>query len=169
MKSQRGSTMVVVMILLVALLAAGGVAIYLQISDTRSTSLVKQSRDSLYCAEAGLVAARPLIGENYASWSQLLSPDSGDDPDWYPIANDLDDPPDGAPDYQVTVRDNDDELPPAGNDPTVDNDLRIFIVATCTKFPDAPREVLELVMYEGGGALYRDQGRQGSGGTGNAN
>ena len=44
--------------------------------------------------------------------------------------------------YDMTVRDNDDEFP---LDSTVDADERIFIVSRCTKYPDSPREVLELV------------------------
>ena len=54
MRNERGSAMVVVMVILVALLGAGAVAMHVQVSDTQSTGLIKAGRDSLYCAEAGL-------------------------------------------------------------------------------------------------------------------
>ncbi len=161
--------MVIVVTMLAALLAGAGIAIYLQISDTRSTSLVRATRSALYCAEAGLAASRPIIGSQYGAWQQLLDADASNDPSWYPIVGDLDDPPDGINDYEVRIRDNDDELPPLPNDPTRDNDLRIFVVSRCISVPDAPREVLELVTYRSGGSVYRNQSGQGSGNTGNVN
>lgn len=165
---QAGSTMVLVMVILVSLLAGAGITLYLQLQQTRGISLVKKKRYSLYCAEAGLAAARLPLGEAYALWPTLLDP-GATKPSWYPLEGDLDDPPDGEMDYRVAIMDNDDELPPLDNDPTVDNDLKVFLVSKCNKYPDAPRAVLELVTYEGGGALYRDQDCQGSGCTGNAN
>ena len=166
---ERGSAMVVVMVILVALLSAGSVAIYVQVADTRTTGMIRQSRDALYCAEAGLATARPLVGQNFADWPILLD----DDPDndigagWYPVEGDLDG--DGEIDYSVTIRDNNDEVPPQPNNTTKDNDLRVFIVSKCLKFRDTPREILELILYEGGGTVYRNQAGQGSSNTGNAN
>jgi hypothetical protein len=167
--TESGAAMMLVVTLLAALLAGGALAIYLEVSDTRATSYVPAARRSLYCAEAGLAAARPIVGANYATWVDVLDGNPENDPPWYPITGDIDDPPDGVPDYEVAIRDNDDELAPAANDPTHDNDLEIFVVSTCIKYPDSPREVLELVMYKGGGAVYRNQSGQGSGNTGNTN
>jgi hypothetical protein len=166
---ERGSAMVVVMVILVALLGAGAVAIYVQVADTRSTGMIRSARDALYCAEAGLATARPLVGQNFADWPILLDddPDNDDGAGWYPVEGDLDG--DGDIDYEVRIMDNDDESPPQPNDTTRDNDLRVFIVSKCVKFPDTPREVLELVLYQGGGTLYRNQAGQGSSNTGNAN
>ncbi len=166
-RGEQGSTMIIVLVIMVALLGASAVALNLQVSNTKSAGLVRSSRTSLYCAEAGLAAARPILAENYAIWPDLLDLDPDNDPTWYPIQGDIDG--DGEFDYEVIIRDNDDEpvtLPP---DPTRDNDLRVFIQSKCIANPDTPREILELVIYEGGGTIYRDQTGQGSGNTGNAN
>ena len=161
--------MVLVLIILVALLAGAAVVLNLQMSSTKQVGLVSQARASLFCAEAGLSQGKTIMGANYALWNDILDTDTSNDPSWYPIRGDIDDPPDGIADYEVTVRDNDDELPPAANDTTHDNDLKIFIVSRCLKYPETPREVLELVVYNMGNQVYRNQSGQGSGNTGNAN
>ncbi len=166
---QRGSVMVLVLIILVALLAGAAVVLNLQMSSTKQVGLVSQARASLFCAEAGLSQGKTIMGANYALWNDILDTDTSNDPSWYPIRGDIDDPPDGIADYEVTVKDNDDELPPAANDTTRDNDLKIFIVSKCLKYPETPREVLELVVYNMGNQVYRNQSGQGSGNTGNAN
>ncbi|RMH40618.1 MAG: hypothetical protein D6689_13245 [Deltaproteobacteria bacterium] len=166
-RGQRGSAMVVVLILLVALLGAGGVAIYVQLADTRSTGLIRQARDALSCAEAGLAEGRVWAGQNYGLWAAILDGDPSNDPSNYPLRGDIDG--DGNDDWEVQLMDNDDEMPPAANDTTRDNDLRVFVVARCIRYPTTPREVIELVRYEGGGAIYRNQSGQGSGNTNNAN
>lgn len=159
--------MVLVMVILVALLAGGAVALSLQLGSTKQVGLASDSRGALYCAEAGLVAARPVIGARYADWESILDADAGNDPDWYPFSDDIDG--DGVNDYVVTMRDNDDEAAPTPNDPTRDNDLKIFVISSCLKYPDTPREVLELVKYQGGGAGYRAQSGSGAQNTGNEN
>jgi len=165
---QRGAVLVLVMTLLAALFAAAATVLYLQLSSTRSAGLVSRSRGALFCAEAGLVAARPIIGNNYASWPAALDQNPATTPAFvYPIVGDIDN--DGVNDYSVTIRDNDDELPPRVNDPSNDNDLSVFIVSECTKYPDMKRKVMELVTYQGGGNVYRNQAGYGPGGTGNKN
>lgn len=165
--SERGSIMLVVALILVALLAGGGIALYVQVSSTRSTSYLASSRSALYCAEAGLAAGRRVIGQNVSEWSAILDGSDTNDPSWYPITGDLDG--DGAADYEVTVRDNDDELPPDPNNPQIDSDLAVFVISRCTRYPETPREVFELVMFTTGGGGYRNQAGQGTGNTGNAN
>ncbi len=167
-RGQQGSILVLVMTLLAALFAAGATVLYLQLSSTRSAGLMNRTRSALYCAESGVVAARPIIGNNYASWPAALDADPGTNPAFvYPIVGDIDG--DGTNDYSVTIRDNDDELPPLPNNPNADNDLSVFIVSRCTKYGDMPRTVMELVTYQGGGNVYRDQAGFGPGGTGNKN
>ena len=152
---ERGTILVLVITILAALLSAAAVALYLQVSSTRAAGITSRTRSSLYCAEAGLAAARSLIADQTTNWADLLSGNTSAYP-WYPIQGDIDDPPDGVNDYIVTVRDNDDEFP---NDPTVDADDQIFIVSTCVKYPDSPREVLELVSRQvPPGYHYTDQG-----------
>jgi hypothetical protein len=75
---------------------------------------------------------------------------------------------DGVADFTITLKDNDDELPPLANDTTRDNDLKVYVVSTCTKYPDTPKQVIELVQYNGGGNCYQSQ-QGGCGGNGNSN
>jgi hypothetical protein len=166
-RGQRGSLMVMVMIILVALLAGGAVMLSLQLGSTKQAGLASDSRGALFCAEAGLAAARPVIGANYSTWSDAIDSDTSNDPAWYPITGDLDG--DAVDDYEVTLEDNDDEFAPTADDPDHDNDLKVFVKSSCTKYPDTPREVLELVSYEGGGSVYRNQSGSGGGNTGNEN
>ena len=55
------------------------------------------------------------------------------------------------------LKDDDDELPPAENDPTRDQNLRVYIVATCLRHADTPTAVEELVQLAGGGTCYKTQ------------
>jgi hypothetical protein len=164
---QRGAAMLLVSTILIALLAGGGVALYLQLQNTKSAALVKASTNSLYCAEAGVIAARPSIALNFLTWPVLLDGNDGNDPDWYPIRGDLDG--DGVNDYEVTIRDNDDEVPPAPNNPAFDNDRRVFAIGRCLQNSDVSREVVELLVVAGGGYVYRNQAGGGGWNTGNQN
>ena len=164
---EDGSAMIIVVTILAALLAGGAVAIQVQVLSTRASGIVRANRSSLYCAEAGLAAARPLIGTNFSLWKNILDTNPNNDPIWYPIRGDIDEPPDGVMDFEVTVRDNLDE--PLPHNPNEDTDQRVFIISRCTKYPNTPRAVLELVSFTGGGTVYRNQSGQGSGNTGNAN
>jgi hypothetical protein len=165
--SERGAALTVMLIMITALIGIGGLAMYLQLADTRSARYINEARGSLFCAEAGLSVARPYVANHAIDWPQMLDDDDDNDPDGYPIEGDLDG--DGDADFRVEIRDNDDELPPATNDSGVDIDATVFIVSTCLRYPDTPREVLEMVSYGGGGFNYRNQSGQGAGGTNNAN
>lgn len=129
--------------------------------------MVKASRSSLFCAEAGLSASRSIITLNHATWPLVLDADLTNNPPWYPIRGSIDSDPDD--DFEVTIRDNDDELPPTLNDPTRDIDLQVFAVARCIKNANASREIVELLQVAGGGHLYRNQAGGGAAGTGNQN
>jgi hypothetical protein len=166
---QRGAAMMVVMVVMAALMTAGGLAIYVSNSETRSTGYVSSSRQALFCAEAGLAQARAVVTANYASWNAVLDADASNDPTWYPIRGYLEDGATGDFDYEVEIRDNDDEVAPAVNDPAKDSDLQVYVSSTCLKYPDTPRTVTELTLYSGGGYTYRNQSGQGAGNTGNAN
>jgi len=164
---QRGAAMLLVATLLVALLAGGGVALYLQLQSTKGAGMVKASRRSLYCAEAGLATSRSIITLNHVTWPLVLDTDPSNDPSWYPIVGDLDGI--AGDDYQVTIRDNDDELPPTVNDRTRDIDLQVFAVARCIQNNNTSREIVELLQVAGGGHLYRNQAGGGAANTGNQN
>ena len=166
---ERGVAMFIVLLVVTSLMTVGLLAIYLTLGATKSTAYSVDSKSALSCAEAGLAKARPLSGATYASWAAILDTDPSNDPSWYPITGDLDVPGDNTNDFTVTVRDNDDEPTGTANDPTKDNDMRVFVVSKCTRFPETPREVTELIYYTGGGNSYRNQSGQGAGNTGNSN
>ena len=163
---ERGAAMLIALLVVSSLMTVGVLAIALTLGETKSTGYSADAKAALYCAEAGLAKARPIVGSNYSDWNTILG---GGSVAWYPITGDLDVPGDNVNDFTVTIRDNDDEPVGTANDPTHDNDMRVFIVSTCTRYPETPRQVTELIYYTGGGNSYRDQSGQGAGNTGNAN
>ena len=150
-----------VLLLLMALLAGGAVVVGMQVQSTRGTDLTRNGLDSFYCAESGLAAVRSVIANNYPQWNASLCSGAcvvgtaASEPVWLrspAVSHDLDG--DGADDFVITLKDNDDEQTPLANDPTRDNDLQVFIVSTCTKFPELPKQVTELVLVTGAGTCY---------------
>jgi hypothetical protein len=172
---QRGSAMLVTMIVIAALLAGAGVLVAMQLGSNHGSDLTRSGMSSMYCAEAGLVAARPFVAANYPSWNSSLTlpGQTPVEPAWLyngitAAGHDIDNPADGVADFMVYLRDNDDENAPAPNDPSHDSDLRVFIVSRCLKYTDTVQEVEELVHFTGGGQCYNSQ-EGGCGGNGNAN
>src|SRR5436305_15175505 len=130
--SQRGSAMLVTLIVVSSLLAGAAVVVSMQLSATTSTGLTKNGLSSLYCAEAGLAAARPTVANNYGLWNSTLTndPTGQTQPAWLSntaFSHDLDG--DGVDDFTVSIKDNDDEIAPVANNPAVDTDTRIFIMS----------------------------------------
>jgi len=149
--NERGSAMLITMILISALLAGAAVLISLQLASNRSTDLTRTGISALYCAEAGLTAARTIIAANQPLWNASLG--SGTEPTWLSgVDHDIDD--DGAADFVITLEDNPDEATPI---PNVDADGRIFIVSRCIKYPDVPKVVKELVGYQQASNCYASQ------------
>jgi hypothetical protein len=181
-QAEKGTIMVLVMTVLAALLAGGAVALYIQVTATRATSAANQARTSLYCAEAGLQAARLLILNNYTTWEAVLSEDctpNGDCPDWYTPPAGLTVPgyyarldgepivlPESPPDYRVTIYDNDDEFDGNMPNPNRDNDLAVFVRSDCLRYPSQPRAVAELVDFRA--VINCVQNEQGGGCPANA-
>src|ERR1051325_9978700 len=110
--SQRGSAMLMTLVLLSALLAGAAVLNALQISSTRSTSLLRSRMTALYCAEAGLTPSTATGAANSAQWnSALCRPSCAEpaQPSWLGstvFSHDLDG--DGVDDFSITLRDDDD-------------------------------------------------------------
>jgi hypothetical protein len=174
---ERGSAMIVTLIVTSALLAGAAVLASMQLSSTRSSDLARSGLSSLNCAEAGLSIARPVVAANYNQWTATLATyPSTAEPTWLSTGinatactytgncHDLDG--DGVTDFVVYIKDNDDEVFPIANDYTKDNDLRIWIVSKCTKYSDTVQEVEELIQWSGGGTKYNDQA---GGAAGNGN
>jgi len=162
---EHGSAILVVMIVISSLLAGAAILVSLQLAATRSVDLSRSAMSALYCAEAGLSAARPVVAANYAQWNSALGQTT--EPSWLSSLNhDIDG--DGVADFTIMLKDNDDEQSPLSNDLTRDNDLKIFIVSTCAKYPDTPRQVSELMLYNGSGTCFQSQ-IGGCGANGNSN
>jgi hypothetical protein len=147
--------MLVTMIIIGALLAGGAVLVNLQMSSNKSMDLTRTGMTALYCAEAGLSAARPLVATNFANWAGNIG--TGVEPSWLndpAVEHDLDG--DGDDDIILTLKDNADEGT-AADDPTIDTDLQVFIVSKCIAFPETEKEVSELVLFNGAAPCYPGQ------------
>jgi hypothetical protein len=159
--SQRGSAILITLLLLSALLAGAAVLSSIQISSTRGASLSRSRMTALYCAEAGLTASNAVVSVNYAQWnSALCKPSCAEpaQPSWLgstAFSHDLDS--DGVDDLSITLRDDDDELAPAANNPSVDTNYMVYIVSTCLKYPETPVQVIELVKYSPTAQCYQSQ------------
>ncbi len=152
---QRGSAMLVTMIVIASLLAGAAVLASMQLTSNRSTELTRTGLAALYCAEAGLTASHSYVVGNYAQWNAALNASCVDDgdcktliqPTWLgpaTFSHDIDG--DGVDDFTVSIRDNDDET--VAQVYSADVDDRIFVVSRCTKYPDTPRQVEELILYK---------------------
>jgi hypothetical protein len=150
--------MLVTLIVVSALLAGAVVVATMQVSSTRSSDVTRTGTAALYCAEAGLSAARPVVANNYPSWAGSLYTGTGTptEPAWLAAGIGSHDLSGGSgSDFMVYLKDNDDEI--GSNNGSSDNDLRIFIVSRCLKYGDTVKEVEELITYSGGGSCYHSQ------------
>ena len=161
---QRGSAMLVTLIIVAALLAGAAVLVSMQLSSNRAMELTRNGTASLYCAEAGLNAVRTTVSSNADLWAGNLG--TGTEPSFLAVVNhDIDG--DSINDFMVTLEDDDDEMS-GTNDKTTDINSKIFIVSKCTKYPDTPKTVKELIEYIPQPVCYPGQ-EGGCNGRGNAN
>jgi hypothetical protein len=159
---QRGAAMMVTLIIVASLLAGAAVLVAMQLGTNRSTDLTRSGMTAEYCAEAGAERAMPILATTAGFWSAgLCGAGPGSESNCLPtspagevamlappaINHDLDG--DGVPDFVLYLRDDDDEIPGPQNY-GLDVDQRVYIVSTCIKFPDTPRQVKELVQFDGG-------------------
>ena len=170
--SQRGSAMLITLILMAALLAGAAVLVSLQLAANKNTELTKTGMTALYCAEAGLTITRATISANQENWPAALALGALADPQEPSWLSGLDhnvDDDTNLIDYKVWLEDNYDETTGA-DDPATDKDNRIYIVSRCIdpRFEDTPREIRELVQYSLITNCYNAQ-RGGCGGNGNMN
>jgi len=162
---QRGSAMLVTMIIVAALLAGAAVLASMQVNSNRATELTRDGLASLYCAEHGLTAGRQAVLNAYGAWNTALAANCADT-----VCSSLVEPTFTAPgvfshdidggtasiDFVVYIRDNDDDTA-ATQDYATDTDDTIFIVSRCTKYPDNPRQVEMLIKYTPGMPPYTAQ------------
>lgn len=165
--------MMVTMILIAALLAGAAVLVSIQMTSNKSTELNRAGTQSLYCAEAGLSASRTAVATNSGNWNTALATATAANsyrvtPTWLSstaFSHDIDGV--AGDDFTVAIMDDDDETS-GSNDKTVDINQRVYIVSTCTKYPDNQQTVMELVEYVGGATCYAAQ-EGGCNGRGNVN
>jgi hypothetical protein len=166
-RQQRGAAALALLLVMCSVAAMiGALAIRGAVSDLRIAGAQRLSRTGFYCAEAGLAASRAWFGANYNLWSTLFDP-SKPWPAGYPVTGDIDG--DGVPDYQVTLRDNVDEFPPLANNPLADNDLTAIMVSRCINPSMGPRQLQEIIVFNGRGTNYRYQAGHSSNHAGNEN
>jgi len=145
---ERGGAVVVVMVVVTAMMAGTAALTAMQSTSTRGVALGRASLAGLYCAEAGLAAVRSTVAANVALWDPSLGVVT--EPAWLSgISRDLDG--DGAADFTITLRDNDDEDP---TDSAHDVDATVFIVSTCIQHPETHTQVTELVTSAGQRKLW---------------
>ncbi|MEO8845737.1 MAG: hypothetical protein ABI704_29455, partial [Kofleriaceae bacterium] len=159
---QRGSAMLVTMIIISSLLAGAAVLVSMQLAGNRSSDLTRTGLEATYCAEAGLAIARPAVLANVATWNAALAACNNTypcspEPSWLASLDHSVNGSGSGTDFTIYIRDNDDEFPPATLDPLHDSDMRVFIVSRCLKYGETVKEVEELVEYSGGGQNYRTQ------------
>ena len=157
--------MMVTLIIIASLLAGAAVVVAMQLGSNRGTDLTRSGMTAEYCAEAGAERAAPIVAANPLAWGSNMctagseaaclptiagvpSP-SAEVPLLAPpaIVHDLDG--DGIADFVLYLRDDDDENSTVQNRGS-DINNQVYLVSTCIKFPDTPRQVKEL--FRGGGA-----------------
>lgn len=179
-RKESGTAILITMIIIVGLLGGGAALLNVQMASSRSAATMKSKMTALYCAEAGLAAARSIVASSYSQWTgSLCNPSSPQgtgncdptstaaEPSWLQaptLSHDIDG--DGVADFTVAIVDNNDEVSPAANNMTLDNDLQVYVVSTCIKSNEMHLTVSELVQYTPGGTCYSTQAG-GCGGGGN--
>jgi len=152
--------MLVTLVVISSLIAGGIVLASMQMQSMRSTRLTRNGLSATYCAEAGAIAAYQTVATSYPIWgaNNYFATQGTTQPTWLgdtAFSHDLDN--DGVDDFQITLLDDDDEPNTMNNDPTTDYNHKVWIVSTCTKYPDTPQQVMQLVGYSGGGNCYNSQ------------
>lgn len=174
-RKQHGGAMMMTLIVVAALLGGAAVLVSLQLGSNKATDVTRSGLTALYCAEAGLSAARPYVAANYAQWNSSGGMCTATDQStcgatsWLSTMigiHDLDG--DSAADFIVYLRDNNDEKSPVPNDLATDDDQKVFIVSKCIKFADNYKQIQELVEFNGATPCTPSQ-QGGCNGNGNDN
>ncbi len=162
---QRGAALMVTLIIITSLMAGASVVVALQLQGSRGTNLTRSGMTSEYCAEAGAERAAPIVASSYNAWAASLcgsAIEAGCVPAspaaevalFSGINHDIDG--DGVADFVLYLRDDQDE-PGTAQDYKTDRNTRVYIVSTCIKYPDTPRQVKELIQLPDPGSNYASQ------------
>jgi type II secretory pathway pseudopilin PulG len=147
--------MLVTLIIISSLLAGAVVLVSMQLASNRSTDLSRSSVTALYCAEAGLHAARLAVGAAASTDLDAAVAASAagttTEPAWLTTAinanGDHDVNGDNAgPDFHVYLKDNDDEVVNSVTNNLADDiDNKVWVVSVCDPYPETPQSVSELL------------------------
>ncbi len=175
---ERGSAMLVTMIIIASLLAGAVVLVSMQLSSSRSTDLSRSSTAAMYCAEAGLHAARAIVGTAETSdINAAIAASNGGagtltEPSWLSTGIGVHDANgDGVGgDYHVYIKDDDDEVANgATNNPQIDINSKVWVVSICDIYPETPQALSELLDVSKENATLYDWQAGGAFGNGNYN
>jgi hypothetical protein len=153
--------MLVTLIIISSLLAGAVVLVSMQLASNRSTDLSRSSVTALYCAEAGLHAARAAVAEAASTdIDAAVAASAGGtltEPTWLSTAIGSHSVSGGSGgDFHVYLKDNDDEVISGGvNNLADDIDNKVWVVSVCDLYPETPQAVSELLSIAAvSGKLY---------------
>jgi len=155
------TAMIMVVVIMVSV---AGIMAYAKSQKSRAINN-SRAADRLSCSQAGFELAKNYFARNFSNWNTYLSkpsvynpikssfnttpaapvfnPATAASPDPLFVTNpelfaDLDG--DGWNDVYMYIRDNQDELPPAADDPSRDNDQTVVVGALCISSTMVPRK-----------------------------
>ncbi len=155
-KSPRGSSLISVMVMVAVILVLLASMLAYAVSQRAAAIRYSRAANQLTCAESGIQLARTYFARNFLNWNAYLSQPSI----YNPIQASWNNPPanfgpgsplrasnpelfidvdgDNFPDVYIYIRDNQDEFPPAPDNPLRDNDQNVIVGAICISTTMAP-------------------------------
>jgi type II secretory pathway pseudopilin PulG len=161
-KAQHGSSLISVMVMVAVILVL--LASLLSYAVSQRAAAIKHARgaNQLTCAESGIQLARTYFARNFLNWNTYLGQPNIYNPIQTSWNNPSSTPPgpanfgpgsplrtsnpelfidvdgDNLPDVYIYIRDNQDEFPPAVDNPLRDNDQNVIVGAICISTTMAP-------------------------------
>lgn len=184
---QRGSTLLTAMVMVTVVLGMLAGILSYAMAQRQFAANYARNTDMMTCAESGLQLARTYYARNFTNWNSYLSQPNIYNPIRMATFNNPSSTPPGPADISATsplrisnpelfidvdgdnqadvfiyIRDNQDELPPAVDNPLRDNDQNVIVGAVCisntmvprndTNAPPSPLHVESLLSYNVGGS-----------------
>ena len=159
---QRGSSLLSVMVMVTVILVLLAGLLSYSLSQRAAAIKYVRSANQLTCAESGIQLARTYFARNFLNWNTYLSQPNIYNPIQTSWNNPSSTPPgpanfaagsplrtshpelfidvdgDNVPDVYIYIRDNQDEYPPAVDNPLRDNDQNVIVGAICISTTMAP-------------------------------
>ena len=153
---QRGSTLLTAMVMVTVVLGMLAGILSYAMAQRQFAANYARNTDMMTCAESGLQLARTYYARNFINWNNYLSQPNIYNPIQMATFNNPSSTPpgpadisltsplrlsnpelfidvdgDNQPDVFIYIRDNQDELPPAADNPLRDNDQNVIVGAIC--------------------------------------